>query len=359
MKKITLLLAFIILTFSCGVKQTQTMLSDGDYDGAINRAVDGLRTNKNAKGKQDYIYLLEEAFAKVKDRDLRSIDLMVKENNPASLERIYTLYVGLNNRQEKIRPILPLQLLKEGRNAIFPFDDYSNQIISSKNNLSKYLYEISKQQLSTSNKLIIRKVYDDLVYLENLNPGYKDVKKVMEEARFKGLDFVSVTTKNETNMAIPNRLQDDLLDFSTFGLNDKWTVYHVNKQKGINYDYGLLINFREILISPEQVKEKEFIKEKQIKDGTKILLDANGNAVKDSLGHVIKVDNFKTIRININEYKQFKSCQIKAKVDYFDNNNNRLIETFPLTSEFVFESIYANYNGDKKACEDNYLIYFD
>ena len=92
MKKITLLLAFIILTFSCGVKQTQTMLSDGDYDGAINRAVDGLRTNKNAKGKQDYIYLLEEAFAKVKDRDLRSIDLMVKENNPASLERIYTLY---------------------------------------------------------------------------------------------------------------------------------------------------------------------------------------------------------------------------------------------------------------------------
>lgn len=68
----------------------------------------------------------------------------------------------------------------------------------------------------------------------------------MDEAKFKGSDYVSVYTKNETNMIIPIRLQNDLLDFSTFGLNDKWTVYHSNKQKGINYDYGMMINFREI-----------------------------------------------------------------------------------------------------------------
>jgi hypothetical protein len=359
MKKINLLIVFIIIATSCGVKQTQSMLSDGDYDGAIYRAVDGLRTNKNAKGKQDYVYLLEEAFAKAKERDLRNLDLLSKDNNPASFEKIYTTYIQLNNRQDKIRPILPLQLINEGRNALFPFDDYSNQIISSKNAVSKYLYDTSKKQLTSTDKLTIRKVYDDLVYLENLNPGYKDVKKLMEEAKFKGLDFVTVTTKNETNMVIPERLQNDLLDFSTFGLNDKWTVYHNKKQKGINYDYGLIINFREIIITPEQVKEKEFIKEKQIKEGTKTLLDANGNAIKDSLGHVIKVDNFKTIRITINEYKQFKSCQIKAKVDFVGFVDNQLIQTFPLVSEFVFESIYANYNGDKRACEDNYLTYFD
>ena len=53
----------------------------------------------------------------------------------------------------------------------------------------------------------------------------------------------------------------------------------------------MIVNFRQINISPEQVKEKQFIKEKQIKDGTKTLLDANGNVVKDSLGNPIKVDN--------------------------------------------------------------------
>jgi hypothetical protein len=38
----------------------------------------------------------------------------------------------------------------------------------------------------------------------------------MDEAKFKGSDYVSVYTKNETNMIIPQRLQNDLLDFSTW-----------------------------------------------------------------------------------------------------------------------------------------------
>ena len=123
MKKITLLF-FAVLLASCGVKQTQSMLSSGDYDGAINSAIDALRSNKNAKGKQDYIYLLEEAFAKAKQRDLETLNLLAKEKNPANYEKIYNLYSQLKKRQERIKPLLPLQLLKEGRNAIFPMDDY-------------------------------------------------------------------------------------------------------------------------------------------------------------------------------------------------------------------------------------------
>ena len=168
-----------------------------------------------------------------------------------------------------------------------------------------------------------------------------------------------VYTKNETNMVIPVRLQDDLLDFSTYGINDKWTVYHNNKQKNITYDFGMIVNFRQINISPEQVKEKQFIKEKQIKDGFKTLFDNNGNVVKDSLGNLIKVDNMKTITVSIYEFTQFKSCQVTAKVDYIDFRTNQLIDAFPVTSEFIFNYIYANYNGDKRACEENYYQYFD
>lgn len=358
MKKITLLLSLLILMGSCGVKNTRALLSDGDYDAVINRAIEELRSNKKAKSKQDYVYLAEEAFAKGKERDVREIELLIKEGNPAKLEQIYSTYLKLNNRQERIRPLLPLRLIKERREALFPFENYSESIINSKNNLSKYLYDNSKALLVTKDKMSCRRAFDDLAYLENINPGYKEVKKLMDEAQFKGTDFISVYTKNETNMTIPTRLQNDLLDFSTFGLNDKWTVYHSTKQKGINYDYELIVNFRQINISPEQVKEKEFIKEKQVKDGLKTLLDTRGNIVKDSLGKPIKVDNFKTIRVNIYEFRQFKSCQITAKVDYIDFNSNQLVDAFPITSEFIFENIYANYNGDKAACEENYLTYF-
>lgn len=358
MRKITLLFLSMLLV-SCGVKQTQSMLSDGNYDGTINKSVETLKTNKNSKGKQDYVYLLEEAFAKAKQRDLEAINLLLKENNPSNHEKIFNLYTQLNNRQERIKPLLPLKLLKEGRNAVFPIDDYSDNLANSKNNLSGFLYSNAKKLLNSKNKIDFRQAYDDLAYLDRLNPNYKDVRALMDEALFKGTDFVHVYTKNETNMVIPARLQDDLLNFSTYGINDKWTVYHNNKQKNINYDFGMIVNFRQINISPEQVKEKQFVKEKQIKDGVKTLLDSEGNIVKDSLGKPIKVDNMKTVSVNIYEFTQFKSCVVTAKIDYIDYKTNQLINSFPITSEFIFDYIYANFNGDKRACDENYYQYFD
>ena len=359
MKNFTLLVTLFLLITSCGVRQTRESLASGDYDIAINNAVESLKNRKDAKGKQDYVYLLEEAFAKAKERDLQNISVWFKDANPRNNEKIYETYVQLNNRQEQIKPLLPLKLLKQNRTAAFAFEDYSDQIVSSKNALAKYLYDNSKALLTTKDKMSFRRAYDDLLYLNELNPNFKDVVELIENAKIKGTDYVNVFTKNETNVIIPVRLQNDLLDFSTFGLNDKWTVYHSNKVKGIDYDYGLIVNFREINISPEQVKEKEFQREKQIKDGVKTLLDSNGNVVKDSLGKPIKVDNFKTIRADIYEYRQFKSANVVAKVDYIDFKNNQLVETFPLASEFVFESVYSKFTGDKRACEETYYPNFD
>ena len=359
MKKITLVLALLIVLSSCGVKQTQNLLSSGNYDEAINNAVSNLRTNKDKKSKQDYVYLLEEAFAKAKERDLNTINLLVKESNPAQIEKLYNLYIQLNDRQEKIKPILPSQLIKEGRTAIFPFENYNEEIVSSKNALSRYLYDNAKALIRTKIKMNQRKAFDDLTYLNQLNPNYKDIQKLMEEAQFKGTDFVLVSTKNETNMIIPVRLQNDLLDFNTYGLNDKWTVYHSNTQKGIDYDYSMLIRFRGIYISPEQIKEKEFVKERQIKDGQKKLIDANGKVVLDEKGKEIYVDNYKNATVRIFESRQLKSCQVTAKVEYINFKNNELMQSFPLTSEFIFENIYATYKGDKRASDDNYYSYFD
>ena len=356
-KNILLFLAFLI--FSCGVKATRNYLTSGDYDNAIERALEGLRGNKNAKGKQDYVFLLEEAFAKVKERDLRNISFLKAEKNSANFEKIYATYVKLNQRQESIRPLLPLNLIELNRDALFPFDDYSNEIASSKQVLTNYLYTNAKALLLTKDKMSYRRAYDDLVYINEISAGFKDVVALQNEALQKGTDYVNVYTKNESNMVVPTRLQNDLLDFSTFGLNDKWTVYHSNRQKGKAYDYGLIVNFREINISPEQVKEREFINEKEIKDGTKPLLNAQGQPVIDNTGHAVMVDNIKKIRVQIYEFKQFKAVNVIAKVDYIDFKTNQLIETFPLASEFIFENTYARFSGDRAACDPNYMINFD
>lgn len=359
MKKIITILIISLLVSNCAVKHTQKLVYSGDYDNAIIIAVSSLASNKDKKSKQEYVLLLEEAFAKAKERDLNSISLLEKEANPTQIERLYEMYVGLNNRQEKIKPLLPLQIINQNREAVFQFDNYNDQLVGTKNALSNYLLDNAKALLKKNNKKDYRKAFDDLSYLNRINPNFKEVNELLNEAKFKGSDYVVVSTKNETNMIIPARLQSDLLDFNTYGLNDKWTVYHNLEQKGITYDYGISIRFRDVIISPEQIKEREFIKERRIKDGKKKLIDANGKEVIDEKGKVVFVDNLKDITVRINEFRQFKSCQIEAKVEYSNWKTNELLQSFPLRSEFIFEHIYANYKGDRRAAEDNYYSVFD
>ena len=359
MKKLLLFLFIIVFINACGVTQTRNMLTSGNYDEAIDNAINSLKNNKDKKGKQDYIYLLEEAFAKAKERDLNSIRFWEQEGNPQNLEKIYTTYIALNSRQEKITPLLPLKLMNENKTAKFSFSNYSNEIINSKQKLSSYLYDNSKALLLTKNKSNARKAFDDLDYLNRINPNYKDANKFMAEAREKGTDYVLVSLQNDTNQLIPARLQSDLMDFNTYGLDQKWTFFDNSKQKGVIYDYGLILNFQQIDISPEQIKEKEFIKEKQIKDGLKTLLDSRGNIVKDSLGKPIQVDNLKTVQIRIYEFYQLKACHIAANVNFIDLKTNRLLETFPIATESIFENTYATYKGDRRATESEYYSNFD
>lgn len=359
MKKIYSLFLVFAFLFSCGVKQTQKLIGSGNYDEAITNAISNLRNNKDKKSNQDYVYLLEEAFAKAKNRDLNTINLLEKDKNPANYERIYNTYLQLNNRQERIKPILPLKLLTQNRNAIFPFENYNDKIVSSKNNLSVHLYSNAKLLLATTNKMNFRKSFDDLTYLNQINPNYKNCVGLIEEARFKGTDFVFVNTKNETNLVIPQRLQKDLLDFNANGINKNWTVFHNSKQSAINYDYYMTINFREINISPEQIKEREFIKEREITDGQKKLIDATGKEVKDENGNVVMVDNLRKVTIQIFESRQLKSCFIRAKIDFINNTTKQLMQSFPLESEYVFENSFAIFKGDKRACDDDYLSFFD
>lgn len=358
MKKITSLLFLFLIISSCAVKKTRELITTGDYDSAIHNAIEELKNNKNAKGKQEYIYLLEEAYAKAKERDLNNIALWNKDTNPKNLEKIYNTYVQLNYRQEEIKPLLPLHYFKENKDASFDFDNYSDRLVKSKNDYCKYLYDNSKELLATKDKMTIRRAYNDLSQLESLYSGYKDATKLRDEALAKGIDYVLVITKNVTETIIPKRLQDDLLNFSTYGLDDKWTVYHSTRQKGLIYDYGMLVSFQSINISPEEVKEKLFDKEKLVKDGYKNPVES-GNIVKDGQGNPVKVDNMITVKIKIDEFNQSKSCQIVAKVDFTDYDTDQLLKTTIISSEKVFKNTYATFKGDKRACDTKYYPTFD
>jgi hypothetical protein len=356
MKKFLLFTLFTFLLISCSsIKNTQEAISNGNYDSAINTAIKNLKRDKTKKGNQPYIILLEEAFAKVTSKDLAKINFLKKDNNPENIETIFVLYEELKGRQEILKPLLPLFIRKQNREAKFQFNNYDDEIIANKNQLSDYLYAKAKKFFNKNNKFDYRAAYNDLEYLEKINPNFKDVRSLMEVAHERGLDFVIVSMKNKTQKVIPKRLEEDLLNFDTYGLNDLWTVYHGAKDPKINYDFGLELNLRKIKVSPEQIREKEIIREKDIKDGFKYLLDENGNQVLDQEGNKIKVDKLIKVRCELYQFTQFKSAKVTGIVKYVDLYTKQIIQTYPIESRFSFQHIYANFKGDKRALDASFL----
>ncbi len=360
MKKLLLSILALGLIISCSTsKQIERSVSAGNYDQAISNAVSKLRTNKNKKRKAEYIVMLQEAYAKANQRDVENINFLNKDSNPENFIKVYDLYVALDNRQNRIKPLLPLYVNEQ--EVKLPIKDYTSAIIASKDRASLHLYTNAKAVLNqnSNTKLDYRFAYEQFKDIEDINPNYRDVRLLMDESHQKGTDFVLVEMINDTQKVIPERLENDLLNFSTYGINNLWTVYHNVNDNSTTYDYSMLVNLRQINTSPEQVKERQLIKEKQIKDGKKLLLDARGNQIKDSLGNAIEIDNLKTVRCEFYEFKQFKTVQVTGNVEYHNLNTKQLADAFPVSSQFVFEHIYANATGDRRALANDLLPFLE
>jgi len=347
-----LLLALMLsLFFSCSTKrQVGKSVNTGNYNRAIDDAVNKLRVNKDAKRNQDIILLLEDAYAKANARDINKIARLKTSNNPEFLISIYENYIDLERRQQLIKPLLPLYV--NGRKAKFHFKNYNSNIQVSKENLSDHLYENAIALLENDDKVTIREAYADLKYLERINPNYETTRALLEEAHERGIAHVLVSIDNNTEQVIPSDLEDAILDFNTYGLNQFWTIYHNENTTQKNFDFAMNLQLQQIILSPEQAKEREILRERRVKDGWEYQLDSNGNVKKDSLGNDVKLDKFVNTEARILEVQQFKSSEIFAQVVLINLKNNTLVEKFPIESGFVFENFYATFRGDRKALTD-------
>ncbi len=347
---------FILLIASCGnVKQIQRAVYSGEYDKAIDLSLEKIKKKKGKKSADQYVALLKEAYDKAVNRDLNLIDKLVKEPNPEKWRQIYDTYLLLDTRQEKIKPVLPLYLVKQNKQVRFDFQDYTNRILDAKSHLVEHLYKKAKILLKSHNKSDIRQAYDLLDEIDRIDTGYKDVSQLMQQAHARGTTYAFVKISNETDKVIPKKLQDELLDFSSYGADNFWVEYHSKKQPDKHYDYTVDLKFKQINISPDKEREKEVIEEKEIQDGYTYQKDANGNIVKDSLGNPIKIPRMIKVRSKVHLYQQYKEAQVVAQAEITNNSTGQLIDKIPLQSTYVFEHNFATYTGDKRAIRNEYL----
>ena len=350
MRKITTLFCICLILISCNsAKRNQKLLAQGNYDQAIELAIRKLQRTENNKKRAERITLLENAFQKMKAQDNRRIDFLKKQNNVSAIREIYYTYQNMDYIQNKIRPLLPLYNENTGRDAVFRFENYSSLIVDARKKYLAAVYDEAGQYYDRQTIEDYRTAYNIYCDIEELQSNYKDVAQLKDNARFYGTDFVYVTLNNRSGQIIPLRLEQELLNFNTYGLDDFWTQYHNKRNGDIEYNYGIALNFKEILISPERLHTTEEVRKKRVKDGWEYVLDANGNVAKDSLGNDIKRDKYINVTARVQYTEQEKAVAVGGDVLYRDIINRRDLNRYPLATEFVFENIFATFVGDKRA----------
>jgi hypothetical protein len=360
MKKLLLTNLILLLLISCGnIKEIQNYIYSGNFDTAIDMSIEKIVKKKGTKSADPYVKTLKEAYDKAVERDLTLIDKLSKDSNPEKWQTIFDTYLQLDTRQDKIKPLLPLYLIKENKEVTFNFQNYTTKILDAKHHLTNHLYKKAKILLNSRNKADIRKAYDLLDELDRIDPDYKDVRSLMNQAHQNGMTYALVKIVNETDKIIPKKLSDELLNFSSYGASNFWVDYHNRPQQGRQYDYTINLKFKQINITPDQSREKEIIEEKDIQDGWTYQRDANGNIVKDSLGNPIKVVKMIHVRSKVHLYNQHKEAQVQAVAEIIDNRTGQRVDNFPLQSQFVFDYTYATQQGDKRAIRREILEFLD
>ncbi len=354
------LMKFVLQTFSVilllsvltACKSSTKMLEGGDYDSAINLAISRLAGKKKKSAKE--VAALEDAFDKATTRDMNRINALKSEGRRENWERIYDLAQGIERRQARIEPLLPL-VDERGKKADFRFVRVSPILQEARVNATEYLYELGSDFLKRAkegDKPAAREAYHQLSKIDRFFNNYKDKDQLMQEARDLGVSHILFRMENAANVIIPRDFEQEILRMSVQDLNELWREYHMRNTGNLRFDYEIVMSLQGIELTPERVREREYQETAEIKDGERNLLDDKGKEVKDSTGKVIKVPIIKVVQANILEVYQTKSALVSGTLFFYDKRRNSLMDSQPIAAEAIFEHYSSTFQGDRRALSD-------
>lgn len=337
-KRSSLFILSFVLLLACA--SSEKYLQKGQYDRAIDKSVKKLRKDP---GNDKELYVLKEAYGKAQDFDKDRIDFLEKEGREENYVEMYDLYVRMNNRQNKLKT-LPSSVLRE-----FTLVDYDDRLIASKEQAAEVSYALGIDYLERGGRENARRAYREFQTTKSIYSNYKDVDAKLSQARYEGTNQVLFVIENNSESVLPVRFDEELRKIGLADLNDTWIQYSVYEDEQVDYDYFVVLNIRDIIVSPEQITKEKYTDSKEIQDGTKYVLDENGNVKKDSLGNDIREPNFITIEAEVTETRQYKEGIVGGTIEYVNIKSDQLEKREDISVTAFFEHFSATASGDKRA----------
>ncbi len=318
----------------------------------MERAVElAIKNLRKRKVKDKDVIVLEKAFAIINNNDYDRLQVLLSENDDNKWPKVNAISKTIYERQQELKPYLPLYIKSQHRDAKFKMYPVKDLMVKSKEKAAAQYYKNGLAELAKAkkgNRQAARRAYSDFDHANRYFRNYKDTKKLMNQAHQLGTAYAVIGMTNETNALLPSRFKNAVLRMYPSDLNTFWTKFDLNP-KSRKYDYKVMIRLTNVQASPEEVRNNQFIEEKEIKDGTEYVYDEKGNVAKDSLGNDIVQDRYITVRADVFSSEQHKATTLTAFVDVISTATGQRLMSRQVTAESVFSNFSMRYEGDKRA----------
>lgn len=331
----------------------ERLIEEGQYDAAINKTLNKLRGKKRKKTK--HVVALEEAFRRANSLDMAAINRLKLEARPENWDDIFDIAKRIEYRQNRVAPLLPL-VDRNGFQAAFVFVKTDVILQDAREKAAAYVYAQASQLMYEARRGDKKAAKDAYYRLEGINEyyaNYRDKAALQREALALGTVHVLYRVRNNAPVLLPANFERELLRMSVGELDSKWKRFYTRRPTNVGLDYEVVMNLRNIEVSPSRVTEREFQEVKEITDGFEYVYDKRGNMKLDSLGNAIKVPRKVQVSAWVLESFQNKAAYVSGRLEYYDSRTGELVSTKPMLAEAVFEHHAATFRGDRRALSPN------
>lgn len=346
MKPLCYLQIFLVSILFTACTGANFYLKQGNYDAAVNYAIQKLRKNPRKADKD--ILALEQAWKIEQAKILDRIEDLKLEGSPDAWVEIHARYAEIDAYQKAITPVLPLFIKKEFRNADINIINVKQELVDAKLKAANFMYAKGMDLLAKNDKFAAREAFAHFQKVRDYYGTFKDVDEKIEESYNKGQNHILIAYRNNTQLIIPQQFMNNLGQYDEAQLNGVWTKYYKDPAARASFDYLIEVHILNVNIGPEQVNNTSYVDRQEVEEGFQYVMDANGNVAKDSLGNDIKEPAYVSIAASVYRTEQTKVGILNGVVE-FKRGNGSVFQNFPFQENLVFRNNFATFQGNPKA----------
>lgn len=333
MSRLPLLIALALVLMATACTSGKKAYQKGNYSQAVIQAVERLRHSPDHKKS---VQTLRQAYPLALETHTNEIEQLLRSADPIKYAKTVEQYEIMNHMAEEIRKCpAALEIFRNPTS-------YSEQLTAARQKAAHEAYELGVNLLNQNTREAARDAYDQFLNANRFVPGYQDVNKKIEQAKFDAALKVSVEQ-------IPVRGQfrvssdffyDQIYSYLQTGIKNEFVWFYSNQEaKKLPYiDEILIMEFEEFIVGA--VNEKRSEKEYTSKDSVKV-----GTATID--GRQVDVYNKVKAKLITNRREVVSSGVLTLRILDGQSRKAKLSRKFPGTFTWVNE--WAQFNGDERA----------